>query len=163
MDTYTDIKVIECNRLHSEESKSNNDENYAHWTNNLQDIVHLEAGDQVRAMVSERGAGQSSSIEIKGESLGITNTYQYINLSGSVINAAEARRLSGGFDLLTAELKTETKELFDNKGNFLMSYFIPANGHNYIELPRRFWYSEYGAANFNKDNYYTQDSRNDSC
>ena len=122
MDTYTDIKVLECNRLHSEESRANNDENYAHWTNNLQDIFHLEAGDQVSvhgAMVSERGAGQSSSIEIKGESLGITNTYQYINLSGSVISATEARRISGGYDLLTAELTTETKELFDNKGNFL--------------------------------------------
>jgi hypothetical protein len=162
MNTYTDIKVLECNRLHSEESRANNDENYAHWTNNLQDIFHLEAGDQVSvygAMVSERGAGQSSSIEIKGESLGITSTYQYINLSGSVINASEARRISGGYDLLTAEPTTETKELFDNKGNFLTSYFIPANGHNYIELPRRFWYSEYGAANYNKDNYYTQDSQ----
>ena len=72
MNEYTDIKVIECNRLHSEEAKSNNNENFALWTNNLQDIIHLEPGDKVSvhgAMVSERGAGQPTSIEIKGESL----------------------------------------------------------------------------------------------
>ena len=34
MNSFTDIKVIECNRLHSEEAKSNNDENFALWTNN---------------------------------------------------------------------------------------------------------------------------------
>ena len=73
MDQYTDLKILECNRLHSEEALSNNNENYAHWTNNLQDIVQLDAGDKVSlygAMVSERGAGQGSTIEIKGESLG---------------------------------------------------------------------------------------------
>ena len=69
---YTDIKILECNRLHSEEAKAGNDENFALWQNNLQDIVHLEAGDKVSlhgAMVSERGAGQTSSIEIKGDSI----------------------------------------------------------------------------------------------
>ncbi len=55
MNEYTDIKVIECNRLHSEEAKSKNNENFALWTNNLQDIIHLEHGDKVSvqdAMVS---------------------------------------------------------------------------------------------------------------
>ena len=68
MNSFTDINVIECNRLHSEEAKSNNNENFALWTNNLQDIVHLNPGDKVSvqgAMVSERGAGQSNAIEIK--------------------------------------------------------------------------------------------------
>ena len=69
MDQFSDIKIIECNRLHSEEAKSNNNENFSLWTNNLQDIMILNPKDQVSvygAFVSERGAGQSSSIEIKG-------------------------------------------------------------------------------------------------
>jgi len=37
---YTDLQIIECNRLHSEEAKSKNNENFALWQNNLQDIVH---------------------------------------------------------------------------------------------------------------------------
>lgn len=35
MNQYTDLNVIECNRLHSEEAKSGNDTNYALWTTNL--------------------------------------------------------------------------------------------------------------------------------
>jgi len=65
MNQYTDLQILECNRLHSEEAKSGNNENFALWQNNLQDIVHLDAGDKVSvhgAMVSERGAGQSGSI-----------------------------------------------------------------------------------------------------
>ena len=57
MNQYTDITVLECNRLHSEEAKTNNNENFALWTNNLQDIVHIEAGDRVSvqgAMVNEK-------------------------------------------------------------------------------------------------------------
>ena len=80
-DAYTDLRVVECNRLHSEEASTNNNENFALWTNNLQDIVHLEAGDKVSvhgAMVSERGAGQASSIEIKGVPLGFEKTSVFL-------------------------------------------------------------------------------------
>ena len=159
---YTDIQILECNRLHSEEAKSGNNENFALWQNNLQDIVHLEAGDKVSvhgAMISERGAGQSSSIEIKGESLGVKHTFEYVNISGTVLNEANARRNIHGYDRLTAVVNASTIELFDNKGYFNINYFVPANGHNYIELPRRFWYSEYNATTYNNANYTTQDSQ----
>jgi len=159
---YTDIKILECNRLHSEEAKAGNDENFALWTNNLQDIVHLEPGDKVSlhgAMVSERGAGQSSSIEVKGESLGVTHTFEYISVEGSIQRQADADRVILGVDNLTAVVNSSTVEMFDNKGYFTINYFVPANGHNYIELPRRFWYSEYSATNYNNANYTTQDSQ----
>ena len=159
---YTDIQILECNRLHSEEAKANNNENFALWQNNLQDIVHLEPGDKVSlhgAMVSERGAGQPSSIEIKGESLGISHTFSYVNLSKSIINENQSGLLIEGADRLTVTVNASTIKLTDNKGYFTMNYFVPANGHNYIELPRRFWYSEYNAANFNGSNYYSQDSQ----
>ena len=42
MDSYTDVKIVECNRLHSEEAKSGNNENTSLWQNNLQDILHLD-------------------------------------------------------------------------------------------------------------------------
>ena len=118
MNQYSDIQVIECNRLHSEESKANNNENFALWQNNLQDILHFQAGDKISvhgAMISERGAGQSSSIEIKGESLGITHTFDTINLSTSIKSLNESNRTIFGADLITATVNSSTVEMFDNK------------------------------------------------
>ncbi len=143
MNQYTDLKVIECNRLHSEEAKSGNNENFALWTNNLQDIVHLDAGDKVSvygAMISERGAGQSSSIEIKGQSLGFSKEFTFTKQSKfNYDNDPEPRDIISGFDTIFIRTVKETKEIRDDTGYFTMSYYIPANGHNYIDLPRRYW------------------------
>ena len=142
---FTDLQIIECNRLHSEEAKSNNNENFAMWTNNLQDIVHLNAGDKVSvfaAMISERGAGQVNSIEIKGESLGIKKTFATTDISHHTTNASVAIKRIDQSDEMRLTYTPVTKEIFDNKGYFVANYFIPANGHNYIDLPRRWWYGE---------------------
>ena len=32
---YTDVRVIECGRLNSEQAMSGNDEDFSLWTNNL--------------------------------------------------------------------------------------------------------------------------------
>jgi len=136
---YTDIKVVECNRLHSEEAKSNNNENFSLWTNNLQDIIHLDPGDKVSvhgAMISERGAGQSSSIEIKGVELGFKQTWNYINISGT--NASS--EVPGGYEQLSAISETKTISVRDDTGYFKISYYINMDGHNYIQLPRRWWF-----------------------
>ncbi len=164
MNSFTDINVIECNRLHSEEAKSNNNENFALWTNNLQDIVHLNPGDKVSvqgAMVSERGAGQSNAIEIKGESLGIQKTYDTIKLENVVVNEGVSKKRIDKSDQLNAVFTPETREIFDNIGNMVINYFVPANGHNYIDLPHRWWYSEVdaGATSVDRVNYTTQDSQ----
>ena len=63
MNQYTDLKVIECNRLHSEEAKSGNNENFALWTNNLQDIVHLDAGLNNRHEIALRGEWPKEKVE----------------------------------------------------------------------------------------------------
>ena len=136
---YTDIRVVECNRLHSEEAKSNNNENYSLWTNNLQDIVHLEPGDKVSvhgAMISERGAGQSSSIEIKGVELGFKKSFTTINITG--VNASS--EIPGGYEELQAVLNLDTKSIRDDTAYFKISYYINMDGHNYIQLPRRWWF-----------------------
>ena len=163
MNQYTDLKVIECNRLHSEEAKSGNNENFALWTNNLQDIVHLDAGDKVSvhgAMISERGAGQSSSIEIKGQSLGFSKDFTFTKIQPANVDDNPERQdgFIAGFDLITATEKTETKEIRDDTGYFLMSYYIPANGHNYIDLPRRHWTEHQSGDGADLDDWNLHDS-----
>jgi len=135
---YSDLHIIECNRLHSEEAKSGNNENFALWQNNLQDIVHLDAGDKVSvhgAMISERGAGQSSSIEIKGESLGFSKTFEFTTYEEK--NASEL--LPTKYEIIQTNASSKTIEIRDDTLNFVTSYYINANGHNYIHLPRRWW------------------------
>jgi hypothetical protein len=141
MNQYTDLQIIECNRLHSEEAKSKNNENFALWQNNLQDIVHLNAGDKVSvhgAMISERGAGQSSSIEIKGESLGFTKTYEFTTIDEK--NASES--LPTKYEIIECNASSKTIEIKDDTLNFTTSYYVTMNGHNYMHLPRRWWLKE---------------------
>ena len=138
-DAFTDLRVVECNRLHSEEALANNNENFALWTNNLQDIVHLEPGDKVSvhgAMVSERGAGQASSIEIKGVPLGFEKTYKHIIKDNLVFDAA----LPAQYKQVNANVSYSTISIRDDTANFTMGYYINMNAHNYFSLPRRFWY-----------------------
>ena len=138
-DSYTDITIVEANRLHSEEAKINNNENTALWQNNLQDIVHLEAGDKVSvqgAMVSERGAGQSSSIEIKGQSLGFKKQFDYTEQFQE--NACST--IPSLFERVNTFPTNDVIEIRDDELNFTIQYFMSANGHNQICLPRRFIY-----------------------
>ena len=139
MNQYTDITVLECNRLHSEEAKTNNNENFALWTNNLQDIVHIEAGDRVSvqgAMVNEKGAGQSQSIEIKGVNLGIQKTFNFTEVQyGNASNY-----LPTGYDSISCNASSKVVNIRDDTLNFSQSYYQSATGSNYIHLPRKFWY-----------------------
>ena len=146
MNQYTDIKVIECNRLHSEEAKANNNENYALWKNNLQDILHLSPGDKVSvhsAMISERGAGQPNTLEIKGINLGFTKEFEFTTIDG--LNASEY--LPTKYEILEGNASTITVSIRDDTLNFNVGYYFNMNGHNYIHLPRRWWYKDESLAN----------------
>jgi hypothetical protein len=139
MNQYTDLQVIECNRLHSEEAKSNNDENFAQWTNNLQDILHLDAGDKVSlhgAMINEKGAGQSQAIEIKGVGLGFKKTFDFLNVEYK--NASSF--LNTGFEEINSNASSKELEIRDDTLTFCQTYYQTSNGHNYIHLPRKWWY-----------------------
>jgi len=140
MNEYTDLQVIECNRLHSEEAKSGNDSNFALWTTNLTDIVHLDAGDKVSvhgAMISERGAGQSSSIEIKGVNLGTKKTFNY-----TVIDYGNAStHLPSGYDRISCNASSQEVYMRDDTLNFVLEYYQTARAQNYIHLPRKWWYN----------------------
>lgn len=138
---YTDLQIIECNRLHSEEAKSKNNENFAMWQNNLQDIVHLDAGDKISvhgAMISERGAGQSSSIEIKGETLGFTKTYEFTTIDEK--NASES--LPSKYEIIECNASSKIIEIRDDTLNFTTSYYVTMNARNYMHLPRRWWFKQ---------------------
>jgi len=146
---FTDIKIIECNRLHSEEAKADNNENLSLWKNNLQDILHLEAGDKVSvhsAMVSQRGAGQPNSIEIKGVSRGFTKEFNFTTIDGT--NASEF--LPTKYEVLEGNASSRTIEMRDDTLNFNIGYYFNMNGHNYIHLPRRWWYKNETQANRDK-------------
>ena len=154
MNQYSDIKVIECSRLHSEEAKVNNNENLALWQNNLQDIIHLDAGDKVSvfgAMVSERGAGQPSSIEIKGVELGFSKDFTFTTYEEK--NACDS--IPSKYEIIESNASTQTINIRDDTLNFNISYYVNANGHNYIHLPRRWWYKEQSQSDIRPDEQWT--------
>jgi len=141
MNQYTDIQVIECARLHSEEARSGNNEEKASWVNNLTDIVHLDPGDSVSvhgAMISERGAGQNQSIEIKGVNLGYKKTFKHVDVK--YLNASGS--LPSGFETIQCNASESEIYIRDDTLNFVLQYFQTMNAHNYIQLPRNWWYKE---------------------
>ena len=73
---YNKTTIIACDRSQSEEALNNNNENPSQWTNQIGTGLHLRVGDEVSVQstfVSELGA-QAGQIEIKGESVGSTET-----------------------------------------------------------------------------------------
>lgn len=145
MDQFTDIQIVEANRLHSEEAKAGNNENTSLWTNNLQDILMLNPKDQVSvhgAFISERGVGQSTSIEIKGEELPDEYSFTYTNLSRTIVSGDSINNeLPSRASIITGENKTESLKIKDNQLKFVINYFIPANAQNCLHLPRRYMWN----------------------
>ena len=79
--SYVDLQIIDCNRQHSIQARSGNNQNPALFTNELGEGIQLEVGDRVSvqgAYISEIGAGQDT-IELKGKSLGSQKTITYEN------------------------------------------------------------------------------------
>ena len=77
--SYVQNKLVECSRLSSIEHRAGNDDNNAIFTNKLGSGIQLNVGDTLSvhaAMISEVGAG-SETIELKGKSLGVKQTYKY--------------------------------------------------------------------------------------
>jgi hypothetical protein len=155
---FSDIQIIECNRLHSEEAKGGNNEQTSLWTNNLQDILLLEPGDQVsvyQSFISERGAGQGETVEIKGVELGPEIEIEYIN-------ASKTRRDDDPLDnnlpsqcsKQVAEYKLEKFKIRDDTLRFTINYYKTANALNCMHLPRRYMYVYTSA----RDNYTNIDS-----
>tara|TARA_B100000768_G_scaffold181193_1_gene203254 strand:- start:207 stop:3224 length:3018 start_codon:yes stop_codon:yes gene_type:complete len=148
-DSFTDVKIIEANRLHSEESKAGNQENTSLWTNNLQDILHLEPNDKVSiygAFVSERGAGQNETVEIKGVELGEFHKFSYVNLSKTIVSPDRIdNNLPSGASKIIFQPKINIPyAIRDDTLRFTMSYYMVANTQNSLHLPRRWMFNKPG-------------------
>ena len=137
---YTDLSVVECSRRQSVQFKAGNYSNNAIFTNKLDSGLKLNVGDKISVhatTISEIGAG-NDTIDLKGESLGKTRTFNYIKSTPfSRYNVPLPYNLeeSQGESL---EPTTETIELKDNQANITIGYFKTANGENCFGLPRRF-------------------------
>jgi hypothetical protein len=148
MSEYVDTKLINCNRLASTESRSNNNTNPAVFTNPLNETIRLDVGDKIsleRAFISEVGAGNSQTIEYKGVSRGTnsvatytkTTPYDFYNTKSTTYNPLY--RLGYHRSYLTEEVSGETVELRDNLAPLTYGYYITSNEYpNYIQQPRRF-------------------------
>ncbi len=138
--SYVQNQMIECSRLSSIEHQSGNDDNNAIFTNKIGSGIKLNVGDTVSvhaAMVSEVGAG-SETIELKGKSLGVRQTYKYTKKTQFSKYSYEKSNNIGGLDAEFIEEVEETKELKDNEANLLISYYKTLNCENCFSLPRRF-------------------------
>ena len=136
--SFTNIKVLECNRLSSEEVKAGNNSSPALWENKLGSGVEINVGDTIQinqAFISEDGAGDSV-IEFKGKELGTTKKVKYTKSTFTGFN----RQLttSNNYEKIEYENIEEPVNLQDNQASISVGYYINANGENYVQLPRKY-------------------------
>lgn len=146
---YTDIKIIDCNRLHSIQSRSGNDTNPALFTNELGRGIKLKVGDKVSVKgvyVSEVGAG-SDTVELKGTNIGKKRTVSYTleepiyptTLDDSYSNGSDALPLITGYQEYNVVNASFTYDLKDNETYLTIQYYLNNAGDSgHISLPRRF-------------------------
>jgi len=148
MSQYTDITLLNCNRSASVEARSNNGTNPAVFTNPLQQSLKLNVGDKIsleHSFISEVGAGNSQTIEFKGNSKGKNKIGTYTNIEYSdyfyekAVTHNPNYRLGNYRSVTTTEISNEETELKDNEAPLIFGYYITSNEYpNYIQQPRSF-------------------------
>lgn len=129
---FIENSILCCDRENSVETKSNNYENNAEWTNSLGGTIILDAGDQVSvdtAFINERGCGNAANVEIKGVELGVSKTFNYVTRSQETDRSNLATSI-------TFTNVSDTKNLRDDEANIVLNYYKNMNGTGYIGLPR---------------------------
>ena len=167
----TQTTIIDCNRRHSSQAKSGNNDNPALFTNELGKGIKLNVGDQVSVeavYVSEVGAG-SDTIEIKGQSLGKMRTIKYTNERTAYPH--ELRAYTGedgaipmqGFNEINSINDDFEYEVKDNETYITKEYYLTLNGEgSYFNYPRRFIATDAaGTTNSSPDNWDTQSQFSD--
>ena len=152
--SFEETTILECNRLSSEEGKTNNDQNPALYTNKIGSGLRIKAGDKVSihsSFISELGAG-SETIQFSGKTLTdkrgnvLTHSLDHIIITDtsacytSPINGSNTHNAVKNFVPLreTASASTTTFNLKDNEVNIQISYYKTRNGQCCLALPRRF-------------------------
>ena len=133
-----DTQLLNCNRITSIEAKSGNDSNAALFTNQLDQTLILDVGDQIsieRSFISEVGAGNSEVIEFKGATLkeGKRIPYTKVTPSLPITDPFDANYRMGYNQVYKA---TEEELVYDVKDN--EAYINADDNPYYISLPRRF-------------------------
>jgi len=149
---YTDLTILDCNRQHSIQAISGNDNNTALFTNELGRGIELDVGDKVSvqgAYISDIGAG-SDTIELKGISFGKSRTIKYIKEDKQYpttpqdqIDDTLLTPLINGYQRIKSSEDTFTYDLKDNETYITNQYYLNSNGESgYVFLPRRFVYPD---------------------
>ena len=139
---YSNVTILDCNRQHSTQALSGNNENPALYTNVLGKGVQLRVGDKVSVQgtyISEIGAG-SDTIELKGQGWNKTRTVKYIEekneYPANLFDGDDP--LIGKFQNLRSQVSDYTYYPKDNETILQSQYYLNTNGESgYVLLPRR--------------------------
>ena len=141
---YVDTQIIDCSRSNA---KNKQEDNPALWTNELNNTIELKPGDKVSmygSFISERGAGQQNSVELRGETIG-TKQIKYSKSTTTTKNYAYELGVPQNFQreanlpyTTTFEEVQETINLKDNEVNMVISFYKTMDALSYYQLPRRF-------------------------
>ena len=149
--SYTQIKLIECNRQGSIEAKANKNDNPALFTNEISEGFTLQPLDRISvhsSYVSEVGA-QGDKLEIKGDFIksytfkDITTikplTKQYVE--DEVVKIATAKYYPDNISFIdgrSAVNGNRTVNIYDNQIKIPIQYYKNNNGENHVYLPRNY-------------------------
>jgi len=142
--SIVDTKLINCNRITSIEANSGNNSNPAYFTNQLDETLILNVGDQIsieRSFISEVGAGNSQVIEFKGATLKEGQRIPYTKITPRELrnDPFDANYRMGYYQVYEASEEEHTYDVKDNEAYIRYGYYINADDHPYyITLPRRF-------------------------
>lgn len=169
---YTNLTILDCNRQHSIQVRSGNEENPALFTNELGRGIELNVGDRVSVQsiyISEIGA-DSDTLEFKGEDTGEKRTIYYTEeklayptrIDDTYSNGSEALPLITGFQNIELEPNASlTYPVKDNETYITIQYYLNNSGDSgYLSLPRRFASTTYPTdpSDWNASNWEDPDS-----
>lgn len=142
MSTIDETHILECNRLHSIEYKSNNNNNPATWQN-VVGPLDVKKGDTIElhsAFIGERGCSTLNAIEFKGSKISEDkHTITYTEIKKSILGDTRLY-IDNPFGKWEVSTITEDVEQFDNKANIVIGFYKNSNLENTMFLPRKFAY-----------------------
>ena len=139
--SYQEIHILEANRLHSDDYKSNNNVNPAVWRNNIGDGFKINKGDEIElhsAYIGERGCSTLNAIEFKNSKVSDKQKeIKYTKIIKSLPQNISTTQIEYNAKW---EVSTETEHIdqIDNKSSLIIGFYKNANLENYVFLPRNF-------------------------
>ena len=169
--SYTQIKLIECNRASSIEAKANKNDNPALFTNEISEGFTLQPLDRISvhsSYVSEVGA-EGDKLEIKGNFI---KSYTFENITvikpltkeyveDETLKVATAKYYPDNISFIdgrTAVNASKTVNIYDNQIKIPIQYYKNNNGENHVYLPRNYNYKFTSDVDF-RNNWTHNDDR----